>query len=135
MMKLRIACATDDGRALIDRHFGDAEEYAIYDLEEDGVEKVKTINNTTAEDEHEEEETHADPEKANSVKGLLKREEVEVLLSQAFGPNIVRVKKHFLPVVVDKEDIDETLKLLQDNFSSLVKEWERGKGREHLVLK
>ena len=72
-MKLRVACATDNEQTLIDRHFGDAEKYAIYDLGADKLEEVKTIMNTTEEDD---EDVHADPKKANSVKDLLQQEEV-----------------------------------------------------------
>lgn len=135
-MKFRIACATDDGENLINRHFGDAEQYSIYDLTKEGkFTKVTVISNTTEEDdEAENEEIHGDPEKASSVKELLQQEGVQVLLSQAFGPNIVRVKKHFVPLVSNTASIQTTLKQVSNNWNLLTKEWNRQEEREHIVL-
>jgi predicted Fe-Mo cluster-binding NifX family protein len=128
-MPLIVACATDNGVDLIKRHFGDAEFYLIYKINESNYEFIKKIINTT-----EEEEGHADPKKAKGISQILKEEEVQVGLSCAFGPNIVRIKKNFVPVVAHAEKIEEALKKLVDNYNIVIKEWYRGKDRKHIIL-
>ena len=90
-MKLIIACATDDGQTYIDRHFGDARYYAIYQLEGHTWSFLRKIPNTSKK-----EEKHADPEKAKSVTAILKDEHVQVVMAKEFGPNIARIKRHFV---------------------------------------
>ena len=135
MMNFRIACATDDGKHLIDRHFGDAEQYLIYDLTKHGkITQVGAIANTSEEETKADNEIHGDPEKAASVKELLQQEGVQVLLSQAFGPNIVRIKKHFVPVVSNTAAIQTALKQVSNTWKLLTKEWKRPEERQHIVL-
>ncbi|ACL69233.1 NifB/NifX family molybdenum-iron cluster-binding protein [Halothermothrix orenii] len=130
-MSLTIACATDDGVNFINRHFGDADYYYIYNLTPEGATFIKKVENTTGE-----EEGHADPEKARSIVKILKENEnVQVGVSRKFGPNIKRVKKHFVPVLVQASEIEEGLKELQSNYDYIMDLWQKGEGREHLVLK
>lgn len=130
-MSLIIACATDDGINFIDRHFGDAEYYYIFELKRDNYEFVKRVINTT-----EEEEGHADPRKARGIIQILKdKEEVQVGVARVFGPNIKRVKKHFVPVLVRAERIEDGLEELINNYDYIQGLWEAGEERKHLVLK
>ena len=54
MEKFITAFATDDGESFIDRHFGDADFYDIYEISESKVQLLKRIDNTTEEDDDEE---------------------------------------------------------------------------------
>ncbi len=63
MTKLLTAFATDDGKAFMDRHFGDAKFYDIYEISKNEASFMKRIDNTV----DEEEEVHADPEKAKGI--------------------------------------------------------------------
>ncbi|MBN2789270.1 MAG: dinitrogenase iron-molybdenum cofactor biosynthesis protein [Candidatus Delongbacteria bacterium] len=126
-MELITAFATDDGKLFMDRHFGDAKYYDIYRISASGMELIKRIDNTT---EEEEEEIHADPRKAKDISGLLKEENVQVVVSKVFGPNIKRIKKNFVCVVMEKEkEIFDSIAKMQSFFDIIVREWEKGEDR------
>ena len=130
-----IACATNDGKSFVSCHFGDAEKYLIFDLDKRGYEFIGTISNTTSE----EDGVHADPKKAKGIVNLLKMNDVQVGVTKVFGPNIKRIVKHFLPVIVQEDNIEEGLRQLSKNFEKIegiIKEDKRntcldlGKGQE-----
>ena len=129
-MELLVACATDNGKNFVDRHFGDANYYNIYKISEEGFEYVKKIENTS-----EEEKVHADPKKAKGISGFLKNEDVKILLSKQFGANINRMKKKFVPVVVNTDRIEEGLARAIHNLDLIIDEWNKGEERKHIVLR
>ena len=129
-MDLITAFATDDGKMFMDRHFGDANYYDIYRISATGMEFIKRIDNTT---EEEDEEIHADPKKAKGISGLLKKENVQVVVSKVFGPNIKRIKKNFVCIIMSKENVTESITHIQQRFDAIVKEW--NKGEERLFFK
>ena len=126
--KLKVAFATDDGKTFMSRHFGDAEYYYIYKIDNENVEFIKKISNTT----EEEEDIHADPKKAKSIAKLLKKEQVQILVSKIFGPNIVRIKKKFVCIVVKDEEIDVGIRKVCESIGKIYEEWEKGEERKHL---
>ena len=130
MQKIKVAFATDNGKTFMDRHFGDAEFYDIYEIDENNADYLKRINNTT-----EEEDVHADPKKAKGITGLLKEEDVKVVVSKIFGPNIKRIKKKFVCVLMDDDTFDDSLGRLCKNIRLVIDEWEKGEERKHLVFK
>ncbi len=104
-MKFKVAFATDNGKTFMSRHFGDADFYDIYEIDGNKANFIKRIDNTV----DEEEEVHADPKKAKGISKLLLNENVNVVVSKIFGPNIKRIKKKFVCIVVRDEKIDEQL--------------------------
>jgi len=62
----------------MERHFGDAEYYNIYEL--------------------------------------LVEKNVEVGVTKVFGSNIKRVKKHFVPVLISTETIEESLEVILNSL-------------------
>jgi predicted Fe-Mo cluster-binding NifX family protein len=131
-MKFNIAFATDDGKTFMDRHFGDSKYYDIYEISETDSKFVKRIVNTTEEDD---EEIHADPKKAKGVSQLFKNENIKVLVSKVFGPNIKRIRTKFVCVLMNEQTIQESILKIQKQLSILEKEWEKGEERNHLNLK
>lgn len=129
-MKLRVAFATDDGKTFMGRHFGDARFYDIYELDEDQASFIKRIENTV----DEEEDVHADPKKAKGISTLLLDEQVTVVVSKIFGPNIKRIKKKFVCIVVRDDEIDVGLKKICNNIEKIYVEWEKGQERKHLLM-
>ena len=129
-MKLRVAFATDDGKTFMGRHFGDARFYDIYELDEDRASFIKRIENTV----DEEEDVHADPKKAKGISTLLLDEKVAVVVSKIFGPNIKRIKKKFVCIVVRDDEIDVGLKKICNNIEKIYVEWEKGNERKHILL-
>ncbi len=132
MEKLITAFATDDGESFIDRHFGDAEFYDIYEISAVEVKLIKRINNSTEDDD--DEDGHGDPVKAQGVTGMLKKEGVNMAVSRVFGPNLKRIKKKFLCILAGKTSIEESLKILQKRFPSLLDEWNVGEERTFIKL-
>ena len=129
-MKLRVAFATDDGKTFMGRHFGDARFYDIYELDGDQASFIKRIENTV----DEEEDVHADPKKAKGISTLLLDEKVTVVVSKIFGPNIKRIKKKFVCIVVRDDEIDVGLKKICNNIEKIYIEWEKGNERKHILL-
>ncbi len=129
MKPLKIAIATDDGNSLISRHFGDADNYYIYDLTAHNIQYVGTIKNSV-----DEEEGHADPKKAKSIAQLLKEEKVEVVVSKLFGPNIKRIIKQFSCVIVSTDDMHKAENLIQQNFTIIKDELDKGENRQPIKL-
>ena len=132
MEKLVTAFATDDGKSFIDRHFGDADYYDIYEISADKAKLLKRIDNSTEEDD--DEDGHGDPVKAQGIVGILKKEGVKMSVSRVFGPNLKRVKKKFLCIIVKEGSIEESIKKLQDTFPALLEEWSKGEERNFIRL-
>lgn len=130
MEKILVAFATDDGKEFIDRHFGDADFYDIYEIDENTADFVKRIDNTVNE-----EEMHADPQKAKGISQLLEKENVKVVVARVFGPNIKRIKKKFVCIVMNDESLDESMNRLCKNIRIVATEWEKGEERKHLILR
>ncbi|MGC9375104.1 MAG: NifB/NifX family molybdenum-iron cluster-binding protein [Bacteroidales bacterium] len=129
-MKLRVAFATDDGKVFMKRHFGDAMFYDIYEISERESFFIKRLENTTSE----EETQHADVQKAKGISSLLKKDGIHIVVSQVFGPNIKRIKKKFVPLIVKEPVIEQAINAIQQNISVILKEWERGTERKHVIL-
>lgn len=125
-----IAVATDDGKKTVERHFGDAEYYNIYELVNGKFQLIDQVVNTT-----EEEEMHADPVKAKGIVELLVEKNVEVGITKVFGPNIKRVKKHFVPVLVSKETIEESLEIVLNSLDIIEEEILKAEKRGHIDLR
>jgi len=125
------AFATDGGNYFIKRHFGDAQKYLLYRITKTESELLNTIINST---EDENEDIHADPKKAGSIAKLLKQERVQVAVAKIFGPNIKRIKKKFVCVVINTEEISEGIIKLQNIFDEIISEWKKGETRSHIVV-
>ncbi|OPX30116.1 MAG: hypothetical protein B1H06_00280 [Candidatus Cloacimonas sp. 4484_143] len=129
MQKLKVAFATDNGKTFMGRHFGDADYYHIYEIDENNSELINIIKNTT-----EEEDIHADPKKAGSIAKLLKQENVQIVVSKIFGPNIKRIKKKFVCILMKQNSIENGIDVIKTNFLTIAEEWEIGENRKHLSL-
>ncbi len=130
MKKLKIAFATDDGKTFMERHFGDAEYFYIYEINKENTEFIKIINNTT----EEEEDVHADPKKAGSIAKLLKQEKVQIVVSKVFGPNIKRIKRKFVCILMKENSIENSIEIIKNNLSTISEEWRKGEERNFLKL-
>ena len=128
MDKVKVAFATDNGKTFMGRHFGDADFYDIYEISEMKANFIKRINNTI----DEEEEVHADPKKAKGISELLLEEDISVVVSKVFGPNIKRIKKKFVCVIVKDEKIEDGVNKICSNIGKIYDEWEKGRERKHL---
>ena len=124
---LRVAAATDDGQLFMGRHFGDAEYYEIFELSRSGFTSVCRVRNDVGE-----EDGHADPKKARGIAGILAQHGVQVAAARVFGPNIKRIKKHFVCVLVGHDEISCSLEMMVRCFPEILAEMERGQERDFL---
>ncbi|PIS29673.1 MAG: dinitrogenase iron-molybdenum cofactor biosynthesis protein [Candidatus Marinimicrobia bacterium CG08_land_8_20_14_0_20_45_22] len=130
MEKILVAFATDNGKEFMSRHFGDANFYDIYAINEHSADFVKRIENVVGE-----EEIHADPKKSKGITELLEKENVKVVVSKIFGPNILKIKKKFVCILMNDESLDESMDRLCKNIRLVMEEWGKGEDRKHLVLR
>ncbi len=132
MKKLISAFATDDGFTFINRHFGDANFYDIYEISEKEVNFLIRIENRTEDDLDEME--HGNIVKAQSISSMLKEEGVMMVISQVFGPNLKRIKKQFLCVINKEGNIKESIIKLKSNIPLLIEEWSKNEERSFIKL-
>jgi len=131
-MTFKIAFATDDGNSYMEKHFGDALHYDIYEVSQSESTFIKRISNTT---EEEDEEIHADPKKAGAITELLKKDGVQVVVSKVFGPNIKRIRKKFVCIFMNDAKIKTSISKLQNMLENISSEWEKGEERNFLNLR
>ncbi len=129
---MKTAFATDNGKSYINRHFGDSDYYYIYEISDSEITFLKKISNTTEEDD---EEIHADPKKAKGVTEMLKDENVKVVVSKIYGPNIKRIRKNFVCILMNDDDLSDSVKIVQQKFDIVLNEWNKGESRKHLNFK
>lgn len=127
--KIIAAVATDDGKTFIDRHFGDATFYDIYEISSTYSAHIKRIHNTAEEKNHE----HAADLKAKGIAGLLRGDKVNVLVSKKFGANIEQMKKKFVCILMNDAFISESIRTIQQNYNDVIEEWEKGEARHFIT--
>lgn len=130
MEKLKFAFATNDGELFINEHFGDADFYDIYEISALENKFINRIDNTT-----EDEKIHADPKKAKNIVDLLKIEDVKVICSKVFGPNIKRIRKKFVCILLNNENIQDSISTIQNNINQIIEENNKGEIRNYINLK
>ena len=131
-MKIKLACGTDNETEFTNGHFGSSKFFLIYDfdLETKDLRFLKRIENST-----QEEEEHGDIKKAKSVSELLKN--IFVFAAFRYGPNIVRIKKRFVPIISREKNIEKTLykiKLISNKIKSEI-EKEKGIDKEIIYIR
>jgi predicted Fe-Mo cluster-binding NifX family protein len=131
-MIIRAAFATDGGSLFNNRHFGDAGAYAIYEIDREGYRFLAQIENSSGEERG---EVHADTEKARSVASLLLEQGVNTAVARIFGPNIKRIRRKFVCLLVDDIPIEAAADLLRENYDTIMTEWQKGAERSHIRLK
>ena len=129
MKKITIAFASNNGETIIKDHFGEATTYLIYEINEKDSKFVKEIINTNME-----EEMHSDPKKAKGIASVLKDENVNTLVSTAFGGNIKRMQKKFVCIIVKSDNIKENIAKIIENKKSIIEELDKGEERKYLKI-
>jgi len=140
-----IACATDDQKTFVPDHFGEARYFMLYRLTPEGWEHVKTLENVAREGEghghhhhhgHGHGHGHGEGAKAQAILEHFREEHVDVFASRRFGPNIVKINKYVLPVVIrEAKTLEEGLEACRSHYDEMVQRLEQPvEGRKHLVI-
>ncbi len=130
--ELVVAIGADDEKIIKqDDHVGESKYYLIYRYSEgDLIFKEKRENVRYKEDET---RIHGDPGKAKAVSSVLKG--VDVIVGKIIGPNIVRMKKTFVPVIIREPEIKKSLEIIKENINEIVEEYEKsGEERRGIIL-
>jgi predicted Fe-Mo cluster-binding NifX family protein len=129
IMKIKLACGTDNETEFSNEHFGSSKYFLIYDfdLETKDLRFLKRIENST-----QEEEEHGDIKKAKSVSELLKS--VFVLVAFRYGPNIIRIKKRFIPIISREKNIEKTLNKVKLYSNKIKSEIEKENGIDKGII-
>ncbi len=144
MDPLIIACATDDQETFISDHFGEAKYFMLYRLMPEGWEHVKILENNAREGEehghhhhgHGHGHGHGEGAKAQAILEHFREEDVDVFVSRRFGPNIVRINKYVLPVIVrEAVTLREGLEACRRRYEELTERLRMPvEERKHLVI-
>ncbi len=129
IMKVKLACGTDNETEFTNGHFGSSKYFLIYDfdLETKDLRFLKRIENSS-----QEEEKHGDIKKAKSVSELLKN--VFVFAAFRYGPNIIRIKKRFVPIISREKNIEKTLNKVKLCSNEIKSEIEKEKGIDKEII-
>ena len=112
---MKFAIAVDETGEFYRGHFGDAPLYKIYEITDAGYKYIESVKNTLPE-----ERMHGDPEKARGVMQIMKSHSVIALVNRQFGPNIVKIRKAFLPVVVAPDvSVNHALEELHKKYDAI----------------
>ena len=105
-MKIKLAFAVNQKNEFEERHFGDTYKFLIYKLENESFnlvsEQINIYKNLP----------HGTKNKGDSITELLKKHEINVLISMQFGRNLSIVNKSFIPVAVSHNTPDEVMKII-----------------------
>jgi len=130
-VELMIAFSTNDGENMIKDHAGQARFFDVYRFSEGRAEFLERRDNSKYKGD--EAMKHGDPKKAQATLEALKG--LDVLVAKTYGPNLPRLLKKLLCVVVRTQKISDAIKILKKNVEMVLEEYQKGEGRKHLVLK
>jgi len=131
-MHLLVAFSTHDGENLVtDDHAGMAKYFDVYKFSDGEAEFVERRENSK----YGGDETlrHGDAKKAKASLSAL--EGLDVWVNKRFGPNLPRLLKKIMCVVVRTNTIEEGIGLIKSNFDGVAEQCAKGEDRKHLVLK
>jgi len=130
-MELLIAFGTDDGESLNSDHVGMAKYFYVYRFSNGKEELVERRENMKFKGD--ESMKHGDPGKARATSSVL--ENVDVLVGRRFGPNLPRLLKKFVCIVVRTDTITNAIKAVHNNMDAIGEQKNKGQDRKHVVLK
>ena len=128
MEKIIAAIGLKNDKELTDKHFGDSAYFDVYELTHINIIKIKRVKNVKIE-----ERMHGDPKKASAIGTLLK--DTDILVAFRMGPNILRMKKKFVPVIINSQNIEKIKTTLIENYDKIFKEVQKNGERNYITLK
>ncbi len=130
VQELIFAIGTDDGKTIKqDDHIGMARYYSIWKYSDGKMFFIERRENVKYEED--ESRIHGDPKKAEKVSSVLTG--VDAIVGRIIGPNIVRMKKKFVPIIIREPLIEKALEVIKKNINEIADEEEKEE-RVALVL-
>lgn len=113
-MKITFAFAVNNQGFLENQHFGEAENFAIYEFSENELSLTQILPNPRKYGIEETE--HGLKSKALQIISILKEKDVNILVSKQFGKNISIINQHFIPVIIHEENTEQVKEILCKNI-------------------
>lgn len=125
--KLKFAIGTDDEKTVKpDDHVGMSAFFHIFEYSDgEMIFKEKRENPKYKSDET---RIHGDPGKAKATASVL--QDVDVLIGKMMGPNIVRLKKQFVCVIVREKEISHVIDIIKENICTVLHEKNKSDSNE-----
>ena len=117
------AFALDKMKRFDKRHFGDADYFALYRVQNDKLVFDKIMENPHRD--MDESGKHGHAGKGKAIIELLSKEGVQILVSRQFGKNISVINKHFIPVMIAEEEPEKVVEILEHKFKWIKDEWNK----------
>ena len=118
---MKCALAVNNEKNFSDQHFGEAENYLIYTLENGKLLfREKLINPHR---QMHEKYNHGVAEKGKAITDLLRKKEVNILVSKQFGPNLSVVNQHFVPVIISDNQPHKVIAVLEKHMNWIEDEY------------
>ncbi len=132
--KITFAIAVDNANKLLPKHFGDAEKFILYNYENNELCYAYELVNKFRE--YDETHEHGTKKKGEAIAHFLKKNGVDILVSQQFGKNIQIVNRYFVAVLVSENTPKETIPTLKKHLETILSERKKNTAiYKHLNLK
>ncbi len=125
-----LAAGTDDEENFTTDHFGSSHNFLIYsfNLRTKEITFEKKIVNLTPE-----ERQYGDPVKAKNISTLL--DGISIAMAKRMGPNIERIRKTFIPILSNENQIKLSLTILPTLIPDILIELEKPSGTPKRILR
>ena len=112
MRRIRVAVGSNDGQNVVRDHMGEAKNFYLFDVSEDGTYTQVDIRKNTSP----EEKRHGLDEKRVSVMEILS--DTDVLVGGHLSPNFIKLRDRtrFQPLISKVPSIDDSMKVLIQRF-------------------
>lgn len=121
-MELKFAFAVNTTNRFKKSHFGDADKYLIYQVENDKLKLVAEEENLARD--MDESNKHGSKKKGDTIIRQLKAKNICSLVSMQFGKNIKMINKHFIPIVIYEENPEQAIKIINKHLHWIQDEWD-----------
>ena len=111
---IRFAFAVNKSDGFESKNFCNADKFSIYELINNEFIHQNDLVNPYISDEGRNDEGSAD--NGNDIIDLLKKHDINVMVSSIYGKNIQMVNSHFIPVIVTSETPEEVIATLMKHI-------------------
>ncbi len=119
--KIKFAFAVNTNNLFLRKHFGDADKFLIYEVQNDSLQITEEVKNLFKD--HESKKVHGSLTKGTSIIEFLKSKGVTTLVSKKFGQNLKLVSKHFIPIIIFEDEPENALEIIYKHMHWIQDEW------------
>lgn len=136
-MKLKFAFALSREGLFEKAHFGDADKFVFFEVENGLFSEVGEQDNPFKGmhgHHHHHGQGHGRGDKAQKIAKFLRNEGVHAVVSREFGRNIRRLSEHLIPIIITQETIEGAQNALQPQLETIMAEWQ-SEPEQHKIVK